>query len=178
MAKITIFGLAGTGKSTAGKMLADKLGYEYNSTGNMYRQMAKDYNMTLNEFEVVADADDKYDRELDEVKVTEYGRDHDNFVLESRLAWHFIPESFKIKFDCDFDTRTARVAQRENKIHEQVKEETLHREDIHSEKYNKYYDIVDYANNKNFDFIVDTKVNNAEQVTAIILEELKKRGII
>lgn len=177
MAKITIFGLAGTGKSTAAKMLVEKLGYEYISTGNIFRGYAKELGLTLNEFEVVADKTDEYDKRLDN-ETEKFGKEKDNFVFESRLAWHFIPDSFKIKLDCNFDTRIQRVANREQKSFEQVKAETIHREDLITKRYAQYYNIQDFSNDKNFDFVVDTEKNNAEQVVEIILNELKNRGLI
>ncbi len=177
MAKITIFGLAGTGKSTTAKMLTEKLGYEYISTGNMFREVAKNLGMTLNEFEVLSKTTDKYDRDLDD-NTKKYGKSHDNFIFESRLAWYFVPDSFKIKLDCDFDVRTQRVANREGKPVDQVRSETIHREGLITERYRDYYGIEDFANDKNFDFIIDTKVNNAEQVVEIILAERKNRNII
>ncbi len=177
MAKITIFGLAGTGKSTAAKMLVEKLGYEYISTGNIFRGYAKELGLTLNEFEVVADKTDEYDKRLDN-ETEKFGKEKDNFVFESRLAWHFIPDSFKIKLDCNFDTRIQRVVNREQKSFEQVKAETIHREDLITKRYAQYYNIQDFSNDNNFDFVVDTEKNNAEQVVEIILTELKIKEII
>lgn len=177
MAKITIFGLAGTGKSLTGKMLSEEIGYTYLSTGNIFRQMAADHGMSLNDFEALSNTTDVYDRELDE-KTKLYGLDHDNFIFESRLAWYFIPDSFKIKLDCDFDTRTSRIASREAKDIKQVQEETSHREDLIRERYKKYYNIEDFTNDSNFDCIVDTKNNNPENVVRIIMEELQERKII
>lgn len=177
MAKITIFGLAGTGKSTAAKMLVENLGYEYISTGNIFRGYAKELGLTLNEFEVVAEKSDEYDKRLDN-ETEKFGKEKDNFVFESRLAWHFIPDSFKIKLDCNFDTRIQRVVNREQKSFEQVKAETIHREDLITKRYAQYYNIQDFSNDKNFDLVVDTEENNAEQVVEIILSELKKRNIV
>ena len=55
--------------------------------------------------------DPKYDRAIeDEIKM--YGKNN-NFVLESRLGWYSIPDSFKIKITCDFDKRVKRVAERD-----------------------------------------------------------------
>lgn len=177
MAKITIFGLAGTGKTTAGKILAEKLGYKYMSTGNIFRSYASDLGMTLNEFEDFANKTDEYDRKLDN-EVAEYGKKNDNFVFESRLAWHFIPDSFKINLVCELDERLKRVATREDKHVEQVAEETSHREEVTTHKYKKYYGIANFSDPKNFDFVVDTGPNNAQKVVEIIIEELKKRKLI
>ncbi len=177
MAKITIFGLAGTGKSTTGKILKEKLGYEYISTGSIFRAMAENEGMSLNDFEQLSDTTDKYDKELDN-KTKEYGENKDNFIFDSRLAWHFIPDSFKIKLDCDFDTRTVRIAEREIKDLDKVRDETIHREDLITKRYKNYYGIEDFSNDKNFDLVVDTKVNNAQKVVEIIMKELELRKII
>lgn len=177
MAKITIFGLAGTGKTTAGKMLAEKLGYEYISTGNIFRGYAAELGMELNEFEEHTDKTDEYDRRLD-TETAIYGKKNTDFVFESRLAWHFIPDSFKIVLVCPFEERVSRIARRENKSFDKVFDETLHREDIIRQKYQKYYEIENFDDPKNFDFVVDTGLNNAEKVVEIILEELKKRHLI
>lgn len=171
--KITIFGLAGTGKSTAGKMVADNLGYSYMSTGNIFREMAKDHGMTLNEFDAFTQSDEKYDRNLDEITVTEFGRDNDNFVFESRLAWHFIPDSIKIRLYCDDNARLQRIANRENKDLEQVRIETEERENIIYKKYKKLYNLDDINNPNNFDLNIDTTNNDANSVVEMILEFVK-----
>jgi len=171
--KITIFGLAGTGKSTAGKMVALKLDYDYMSTGNIFRDMARDHNMTLNEFEEFTKTDEKYDRNLDEITVTNYGKENDNFVFESRLAWHFIPDSIKIRLFCDDDTRMQRIANRENKNFEQVVGETKEREKIIYEKYKKLYGLENINNPDNFDLNIDTTTNDANKVVEMILEFVK-----
>lgn len=177
MAKITIFGLAGTGKTTAGKLLAEKLGYAYMSSGNMFRSYASNMGVTLNQFEEIANATDEYDRKLDN-DVALYGKNHDNFVFESRLAWHFIPDSFKINLICGFEERLKRIALREDKSFDQVNEETTHREELITKRYKEYYGIENFADSKNFDFSVDTGPNNPEKVVEIIITELKNRGLI
>ncbi len=177
MAKITIFGLAGTGKTTTGKLLSKALNCEYMSTGNMFRQYAEELGVTLNELEEISMKDSKYDIELDK-KVAEYGKAHKDFVFESRLAWHFIPDSFKIKLDCPFEERTQRVANREEKDISIAREETTHREEKIRSRYEMYYGIKDFDNNKNFDLIVDTQINDPNQVLDIILFELKQKNII
>lgn len=177
MAKITLFGLAGTGKTSTAKLVAEKLGLEFQSTGNMFRKQAEELGLSLSELEEKSKTESKYDLELDQ-KVSEYGKTHDNFIFESRLAWHFIPDSFKISLICDFDVRVKRVADREGKDFELAKKETEFRERMIRERYEKYYGIKDFSNNNNFDFVVDTEANNLEQVVNAIIEEVKKRGII
>ena len=47
---ITISGLHGTGKTTAGKLVAKALGLNYYSTGQAFRDLAKEMEMNLQEF--------------------------------------------------------------------------------------------------------------------------------
>lgn len=171
--KITIFGLAGTGKTTTGKIIAEKLGYEYMSTGNIFRQMATDQGLTLNEFEKLTESDEKYDRELDEVKVTEYGKNNDNFVLESRLAWHFVPDSIKIRLYCEANIRIQRVANRENKPFDQVEDETSSREESIYKRYKNLYGLADISNPNNFDLNIDTTHIGIDEVVNAVLEFVK-----
>jgi cytidylate kinase len=178
MAKITIFGLAGTGKTDTSLLVAKALGYPVLSTGNMFREMAKEAGYTdLHKFEEeVCQKDPDHDAKLD-TKTAEYGRTHLDFVFESRLAWHFIPDSFKIMLVCPGEARFERVAKRENKSIEQAKAETLAREKSIFTRFEEYYHIADLNDESQFDLVINTNDNNLEQVVKIILDELEKRGL-
>ena len=176
MAKITIFGLSGTGKTSTGKDLAKKLGYEFQSTGNMFRAQAMDLGLTLGELEEISKKNKKYDIELDK-KVEDYGKTHDNFIFESRLAWYFIPDSFKVHLVCVLEDRLQRVASREGKDFETVRKETEHRENAIFERYKNYYGIEDVSDPSHFDLEIDTTVNNMEKVVEIIFNALTEKNI-
>lgn len=173
MAKITIFGLAGTGTTSAGKMLAEKLGYQFVSSGYMFRQMAEENKMTLNEFEEATNKDPKFDRELDQ-RIKEFGEKNDNFIIESRLAWHFIPDSIKIKLTCDLNERIKRVAEREKIPFAVAKEHNEFRDKKIAERYEKYYDIKDFNDDK-FDLVIDTTTTSIEDVVQRIEERLRSQ---
>lgn len=175
MSKITIFGMAGTGTSSAGKALAEKLGYEFLSSGNIFREMAAEKGLSLSEFEELSKTDSQYDIELDK-KIENYGKTKTNFVVDSRLAWYFIPDSFKVALVLDDDTRFERIAKRENKSIEQVKEETNFRESMIQKRYLEYYgvDIAKVFSDNVFDIVIDTKNNSVEKVVEAIFSQLSK----
>lgn len=170
--KITITGWAGTGKSTTAKLLAAELGYPHFSGGNIFRSYADSQNMTLNELERHAEHDTQFDYKLDNYQ-KELGEQHDNFVMESRLGWFFIPDAYKIMLFCDDEERMRRIAERDEIDSKQAQHETLDREESIVMRYKDLYDIDDFMNVEHFDLVIDTEQNNPEQVLSIILSHLK-----
>src|SRR3989338_515710 len=105
---ITISGLPGSGKSTIGKMLAEKLGYRFYSIGDLRGKMAMDRGMTIEEFNALGEKEAWTDKEADEYQVALAKRE-DNFIIDGRVSFYFIPQSFKIFLTVDPDVAAARV---------------------------------------------------------------------
>lgn len=172
--KISIFGLAGTGTSSVGKKLALDLNFKFYSTGDLFRAEAKKLGLSLNEFEKLTQEDSSYDLALDD-RVKTLGQQEDNFVIESRLAWHFIPDSIKIKLDCLYDVRVKRVASRESISFEVADFETKDREEKIMDRYRRYYGIDNCADNKNFDLVIDTTQITIDQVVDLIKDYINTK---
>ncbi len=177
MAKITIFGMAGTGKTSTGKGVAEKLKYEFFSGGDFARDTAQRLGMTINELDELSETEEKYDIERDKT-IEEFGKSNDNFVVEARLGWYFIPDSFKVCFICDFNERVKRIAMREGKDISEVDAETKHRERSIHDRFEKYYGIDDIEDPKHFDLIIDTQSNSLTEVIDLIMREISLRRII
>lgn len=171
MAIITIFGLAGTGTSSCGKLLAKKLNYEFMSTGNLVRACAKDLGLELHEYEKLLHENPDKDKEFDQ-KIKQIGLEKDNLVIDSRLAWHFIPHSKKIKFHCPDEIRLKRICLRDNLFLEEAKKVTFFRENNHMTRYQDLYDINDYTSDENFDFVIETSTMTPEEVVDVIVKKL------
>ena len=90
--KITLGGTAGSGKSTAAKLLAKKLGYKHYSMGDFQREIAEEKGISLLELGKLEEKVKSLDEEVDQRQI-ELGRKEDNFVIDSRLGFHFIPNS-------------------------------------------------------------------------------------
>lgn len=153
--KVTIFGLAGTGKTSVGEAVAKKLGWEFMSNGNLFRDLARERGMVLNEFEKLAEGRHDIDKEVDK-RTEEYGKTHDNFVYEARLAWHFIPDSVKIKLTAADDERLQRISGRDDISLEEARRQTIDREESIRFRYDEIYHIKDFSSDMHFDFILDT----------------------
>lgn len=167
MTKVTIFGFAGTGTSSTGRMLAQELRCEFVSSGNIFRAEAAKRGLSLIEFTQLTSTDSSYDKVLDQ-RMIDFGKDHSHFVVESWLAYHFIPDSKKIKLVCDLDERIERVARRDKIPLEQARKDTAFREDFNRKKYKSLYGIEDYADDSHFDLILDTTTTPISKIVAKI----------
>jgi predicted cytidylate kinase len=171
---ITLSGVPGSGTTTIGQMLSKELNLKMVYIGEIFRDLAKEYDMSLDEFGKFADNNPEIDRRLDE-KQLEYGR-MGNIILEGRLSGCIMKinniDSFKILLIADLDTRVKRIMNRENKSYEQVRTEIETRESGEVERYKKLYNL-DYKDHSHYDVIIDTTNLTPEQIVIKIIENLK-----
>lgn len=171
---ITISGFPGSGKSTNAKMLADALGYQFFSMGNMRREMARQRGLTLEEYNKLGERDFSTDREVDEYQ-RKLGETQDNFVVDGRTSYYFIPKSFKIFLDCDIQVAAQRIwgqiekdpAKRNEsvQIHSVDDMVTAIERRVASDRkrYHEYYQI-DVYDHSQYDVVLDTSQLTAAQV--------------
>lgn len=177
---ITISGLVGAGKTTIGKELAMNLNYRFMSMGDLRGDIAKRYNMTLDELNKKGERDFSTDKGVDDYQI-EIGRKKDNMVIEGRLSFHFIPHSYKVFLTVDSKTGANRVIKSIEKKErgDETKENTLEKQmkkienRIESDKkrYKKYYNINPY-NYEHYDCIVDTSRIPKQNVPKEILKQI------
>lgn len=107
---VTIAGLPASGKTRAGLELAERLGWEFETTGGIMRAMAQEDNMTPDAYYARGFTNDgvSIDKVLDNRQI-ELGKTHIEYVLDGRLAFNFIPNSYKLFFTVDPDVASKRV---------------------------------------------------------------------
>ena len=174
MAKITIFGWVGSGKTSVGKELAKRLDYEFISTGNIFRAEAAELNIAMHELERLYDADLNRDKAFDE-KIVAYTKNRDNFIIDSRLAWYFIPETTKIKLVASEETRIKRVIGRDKITPDQAAYDIAFRENASKKRYLDLYGLTEIAPDNLFDFIIDTTHLQFEEVVEKIEKFLQTK---
>lgn len=176
---ITISGALGSGKSTIMKMLAMDLGYHTYSTGAAQRKIALKYGVTTLELNHMADVDPTIDKEIDGV-FSSLQNSGKNYIVDSRMAFHFLPDSFKVKLNVSVDEAARRVFN-DNTRTSEVKFETL--EDAKSvliarrasevARFMGTYG-VNIDDEKNFDLVVDTTDKTPKQICSHIMNAFKK----
>ncbi len=181
---ISISGKPGSGKSTVAKKLAEKLGYKRYYMGGLRRETAKKRGMTLEEYNKLGEKDFSTDKEVDDF-MKELGKSEDNFVIEGRTAFHFIPHSFKIFLDVDKKVGSERIFQhlqlddKRNEANElnSVKDVLrANKERMRSDKkrYKKYYQL-DVFDKKHYDLYLDSTNMSQEEEFKQVWEALEQK---
>jgi len=183
---ISINGAEGAGKSTIAKMLAAKLGWPRYYMGRIWREKAKEKNLTLVEYQKIGETDPSIDLEIDEYQ-KKLGETMDNFVIEGRTSWYFIPHSFKFFLDVspeegakrifsDLQKNSSRNEDNGLKTVQDVLNSVKIRRESNNLRYAKYFNI-DVYDKGHYDYVLDTTNLNAEQVFAevwrVVEEKLK-----
>jgi cytidylate kinase len=173
---LTISGLHGTGKSTIGKLVAQKLTIKYYSTGQAFRDLAKEMNLTLEEFTEYVEENPEIDKKLDH-KITEIAQ-KGNILIDSQLSAYILGSiaNLKILLTCSLEKRVQRMAERDNTDYNEKLNETLIREESELERFKNLYNF-DLNDLNVYDLIVDTSSLSVEEIVETILNEIKKRNL-
>lgn len=174
--RLTISGPIGSGKSTVGRILSQRLGIGFFSGGYFFRQQAEAKGMTVEEFNIYAEAHDDVDRNLDEM-IKEFLRTHDNVVVESRLSGWICHragiEAFKIFLSASLDVRYIRIAKREG-VNSGLREKMIERENSEIKRYMQYYGI-DYSDTSIYDMVINSDNMGAEEVAGVIYDNVRAK---
>jgi cytidylate kinase len=171
---ITVSGPAGSGKSTLAAGLADTLGYEHVSGGDVFRSLADERDVSLVELNRLAEEDPAIDRDLDR-RLRRTARERDDLVLESRLAGWMAGDHADLKcwLDAPLDVRATRIADREDAPVADAKAETRTRAESEARRYREYYGI-DIEDRSIYDLVVNTARWSPDGVLAIVREATER----
>ena len=182
MEKKNIISLAGelaSGKGTVSKLLSEELNYTIYRNGEYVRKLARDKGLDITSFNEYLNEHPEIDRQI-EKSAAEYAKEHNNFIIDARLGWYAVPESFKVYLTIDINEAARRAfydearksTEKFSSIEEQ-KADMERRYKMENERYFKLYG-VRKEDLSNYDLVVDTTDKTPTQVKEKILEEYKK----
>lgn len=174
---ITISGKPGSGKSSTADKVAELLSYTRHSSGEMVREILAKKGLTLEEYNDEAKENHDLDTLIDE-RLREL-RNKKDIVVDSRLGFYWIPESFKVYLDLDLSVATARIfkdtvtnSQRGveksaslNEVARTVEQRVRDERSRFKALYN-----VDPYNTANFDLIIDTSRHSPQTVALTVFD--------
>jgi len=178
---VVVNGPLGSGKSSTAKGVSKKLEYTHFSSGDIFREIAKEHGVSVEEINLIAEDKIDIDHEVDE-KLRHVYENMTDIVIDSRMAAHWMPEAFRVYLNLDPHIAAERIF---NQIQEEGREsqsassveEVLKNTEIRlaSEKkrYRSLYNF-DPFDTENYNIVIDTQKNNLEEVIEIVVSEYKK----
>jgi cytidylate kinase len=176
---ICISGMAGTGKSTLAKKLAQKYGFDYYSGGDALKVLASEEGYDASrpgwwespqglKFLRQREGDAKFDQAVDQ-KLLEY-TEKGNVLLDSWTMPWLLKSGFKIWLLASMEKRAARVAQRDQITVVQALKVLKEKEERTKGIYKKLYGFMLGEDFQPFNLVLDTESLNAEEVFQVLCE--------
>jgi cytidylate kinase len=176
---ITLAGDIASGKGAVSQILKSKLNYDIYRNGEYFRELARQHNMSIKDFNIYVESHKEIDLQI-EKSASEYAEKHDNLIIDARLGWYAVPYSFKVYLTVDLDEAAKRVFYDENrgKVEkyssiEQAKKEIAERFKLENERYLKIYN-VNKNDMSNYDYVLDTTNITPEEAADKIITEYFK----
>lgn len=180
---ITISGKPGSGKSSTADKVAEMLNYTRHSSGDMVRQVLKQNYLTLAQYNEQAKSDHNLDHQVD--NILRELRNNSDIVVDSRLGFYWLPESFKVYLDLDMEVATARIYKDavSNTSRSDAGEGTASLADVTKQVHGRMQDEqnrframyhVDPYKLDHFDLIIDTSRHSPQTVALAVFDSYKK----
>jgi len=166
--QITLSGLPGSGTTSLARYLSSQLGFSLISAGEVFRQMAKDRNMDLAEFDMLAERDPSIDTYID-ARQKEIAQEKDDIIIEGRLSgWMVSDADLKIWLMAPLACRVERILTRDS-ISDlaTARAFTDEREKSEALRYRIYYQI-DINDLSSYHIVLNSEHWDIEKLGAII----------
>ena len=176
---ISITGKLGSGKSTVCSILKEKYGFTIYSTGAIQREYARKLGISTLELnkrmKENPGLDDEIDNAVREMSIIHKGED---MIFDSRMAWHFALDTFKIFLNIDPEEAAKRVFYNRTSAEESYCDvddacsKLVERSAVERKRFIEIYG-VDYYDFNNFNLVVDTTSKTPDEVVSVIMEYYK-----
>ncbi|MEL7196375.1 MAG: cytidylate kinase family protein [Bacteroidota bacterium] len=176
--RITLAGSLGSGKSSVGRQLSKRLGAEFISTGEIFRSIGKVSNLNALQTNLEAESNTSIDEKVDGF-ILEKAASDDHFIMDSRMAWHFVPKSLKVYLYASYEVAAQRIQSdktRETESYENIeeaKDALRKRRSSEQSRYKKLYD-VEIDDFENYDLVIVSDSAAVDDIVDVILKSLEK----
>ena len=169
---VTIGGPHGTGKSTYAKRIAKQYRLRYLSAGQLFRELAREKGISLEELSRQAARSPEIDRLIDERSAAEAAKG--DAVVEGQLAAWMARDHAQVRIylKATDEARIGRIAQRDHLDYETARKRTIEREQIQRDRYKRYYGI-DVDDLSVYNVVVDTSDRSVESTSAELMSKIR-----
>ncbi len=173
---ITLSGDLGSGKSTVARLLSQHVGFEIVASGDVQRTIATELGLSTLQVNWMAEQKSQIDEKIDGA-LANLNEAPEKLIIDARLGWHFVRDSFKIHLLVDSLVGAQRLlAGRYSAVEEYTTLDDARaaaeaRAASERRRFLEKYK-VDIVRLRNYDLVVDTSLASPEQVAATIIDVL------
>lgn len=172
---LSITGSLGSGKSTVCRLIADKYGYEIYSTGKIQRELAASMGISTLELNNLSMKDKTLDNKIDSTTTSiSIDRKDDKLLFDSRMAWNFAVDSYKVFLYVDPYISASRVYsdQQRGDVEtyssvEDALKQLIERATLENIRFKTIYN-VDNFDYRNYDLVTDSSFMNQQEVSEFV----------
>ena len=165
---ITVSGPHGTGKSTYAARLAEALRIRHVSAGALFRRIAKEKKLSLEDLGEKALEDSSIDKLVDERTIAE--GEKGNVVVDGQLAGWILKDraDLRIYLTAPEDVRLERIAKRDKVTLEEARVQTEQRESVQRERYSRHYGF-QVEDRSIYHLVLDTSLGSIQDTAKVLV---------
>jgi len=172
---ITIGGNPGAGKTTLANRLANAMHYEQLYVGGIFREMAAQKNLSIEQFYEQLKDDPAIEQAVDK-RQADMMYEKDNLIVQGRIAWYFAQQSpfqvLNVLLTVEPATGAKRSGERKENVGVSTDEmmiATGEREKTERERYAMLYGIKNHLDPSHYNLVIDTTSLTEQEVFEKVL---------
>ena len=180
MVHLTVSGHPGSGTTTLVKGICERKGWTSLNGGEVFRTVANERGVSLEEFSALCNSEPDVDKSLDERLIASMLDENGPDVVESRLSgWWAHQQKLKcirLWLSVSIEERANRVVSREGGSHRAALSRIKDRMDSDQKRYHNLYEI-SLEDMEPYNLVIKTDTLSAIEVVDLVDAEIYKRGV-